>query len=111
MQVLQLICSLVIVACFTLAQFKILSTDSAVYIALNLIGSSVLAAQAWLLGQWGFFLMEATWAVVSTVGMYLIARKRLGRRSRRSSATPAVQDSEHRGHTNAVVRTAEADGS
>ena len=39
------------------------------YLLLNLLGSAVLAVDAWIEEQWGFLLLEAVWAVVSAVSL------------------------------------------
>ena len=57
--------SLLILVPFVLVQVKRLRPDSLAYVWLNLVGSTVLAADAWHGRQWGFLLLEGTWAVVS----------------------------------------------
>jgi hypothetical protein len=48
--------------------------DSRVYLALNLIGSVVLAILAWVESQWGFLLLEFVWAIVSAWGLAVALR-------------------------------------
>lgn len=64
-QALQLVGAVLILVAFVAAQFKRMETSSRAYIVLNLIGSAILAALAYLGQQWGFFLLEGVWAVVS----------------------------------------------
>jgi hypothetical protein len=51
------------------------------YLVLNLVGSAVLAADAWWGRQWGFVLLEGVWAAVSLGGLAAL-------RSARGSSTP-----------------------
>ena len=48
------------------------------YLALNLVGSTVLAADAALGAEWGFLLLEGVWAVVSggSLVRVLVGRRR-----------------------------------
>lgn len=64
-QALQLVGAALILVAFVAAQFKRMDTSSRAYIVLNLVGSAILAALAYLGAQWGFFLLEGVWAVVS----------------------------------------------
>jgi hypothetical protein len=43
--------------------------DSRLYLALNLVGSAILAVLALAASQWGFVLLEGVWAVVSAWGL------------------------------------------
>jgi hypothetical protein len=45
-----------------------------VYLALNLVGSAVLAVLAWHEDQWGFLLLEGVWALVSVWGLIQVQR-------------------------------------
>ena len=65
--------SLLILVPFVLVQLGRLRTDAAVYGVLNLVGSAVLAVDALHGRQWGFLLLEGTWAVVSA---YTLVRRR-----------------------------------
>ncbi|MEJ2679578.1 MAG: hypothetical protein P8174_10955 [Gemmatimonadota bacterium] len=46
-----------------------------VYLVLNVVGSAMLAASAWLVLQWGFVVLNAVWVGVSTWGLVRGARK------------------------------------
>jgi len=65
--------SLLILVPFVLVQLGRLRTEAVVYGALNLAGSAVLAVDALHGRQWGFLLLEGTWAVVSA---YSLVRRR-----------------------------------
>jgi hypothetical protein len=41
------------------------TTDAWPYLGANLAGAPILAALAWLDGQWGFFLLESVWTLVT----------------------------------------------
>ncbi len=61
--------SLLILVPFVLVQLKRTRPESLSYIWLNLVGSTVLAFDAWHGHQWGFLLLEGTWAVVSCMSL------------------------------------------
>lgn len=73
--VIQLTGSFLILVPFVLVQLKRLSTEAPVYIWLNLVGATVLAADAWHGKQWGFLLLEVTWAGVSLASLLRPARQ------------------------------------
>lgn len=73
-QVIQVVGALLILAAFAAAQFRYLDMDSIRYLVLNLVGSLILAVLAWIESQWGFFLLESVWAVVSAVGLANVLR-------------------------------------
>jgi hypothetical protein len=68
-QLIQILGSLLVLTAFAAAQRGALSTESRVYLVLNLIGSAVLAVLAAHERQWGFLLLEAVWALVSAWGL------------------------------------------
>lgn len=80
--------ALLILAPFTLAQFRLLGQHSWRYLVPNMIGSGILCALALLDAQWGFVLLEGVWALVSLSGLIALARacharQRRQRRQRR----------------------------
>ena len=74
-QLVQVLGSLLILAAFAAAQRRWVSTDSRLYLSLNLIGASVLAVLAAHERQLGFFLLEFCWALVAANSL-LRARRR-----------------------------------
>jgi hypothetical protein len=70
--VVQVAGSLLILVPFVLVQVKRLGPESLAYVVPNLVGSTVLAIDAWHGRQWGFLLLEATWAAVS---LYSLVRR------------------------------------
>lgn len=66
---LQIIGALLILAGFGAAQADRLSPHSVLYLALNLVGSVILAALALEDLDWGFLLLETVWAIVSAFGL------------------------------------------
>jgi hypothetical protein len=63
-QIVQILGSLLILAAFVAAQRGRLSTDSRLYLLLNLVGASVLAVLAAHERQLGFLVLEFCWALV-----------------------------------------------
>ena len=68
-QLLQIAGAVAVLVAFALAQAGRLDPASRPYLLLNLAGSAVLAAEAYLGAQWGFLLLEAAWAAVSARGL------------------------------------------
>ena len=64
---------------FLLAQLGRLDPQSIPYLGVNLAGSAILAALALEERQWGFFMLEGVWALVSLAS--LVGRLRLRRSS------------------------------
>ncbi|MGH2533500.1 MAG: CBU_0592 family membrane protein [Thermomicrobiales bacterium] len=75
-QVLQVIGALMLLAGFALAQFHVLDQRSTTYLVLNFVGSTLLAVLAYIERQWGFFLLEGVWSIVSIWGLIAHARGR-----------------------------------
>ena len=68
-QVIQIVGALLILAAFAAVQFHRMRPDSRLYLALNLVGSVILAVLAVEAEQWGFVLLEGVWAIVSAWGL------------------------------------------
>lgn len=70
-QLIQIVGALLILAGFAAVQFGRMRSDSRLYLALNLVGSVILAVLAWVETQWGFLLLEGVWAIVSAWGLWV----------------------------------------
>jgi hypothetical protein len=75
-QLVQVIGALLILSGFVLAQFRLLDPQSLAYLVVNLVGSTILTVDAWRQNQWGFFLLELVWAIVSAWGLTQLVRGR-----------------------------------
>ncbi len=69
-QALQLGGAILVLAGFAASQVGWLSVRDPRYLAMNAIGSGILAVIAILGREWGFILLESTWAIVSVAGLY-----------------------------------------
>ena len=68
-QLVQVVGAILILVAFAAAQFGAMDQHSRSYLALNFVGSLILAVLAWLERQWGFLLLESVWALVSLWGL------------------------------------------
>jgi hypothetical protein len=68
--------ALLILVAYAASQRGWLDHRDAIYNVINFVGAAVLAIVAWRSGQWGFLLLEGTWALLSLPPL-------LGRRRRR----------------------------
>jgi membrane-bound ClpP family serine protease len=73
-QVVQIVGALLILVAFGAVQFERMETTSRAYLALNLVGSAILAVLALASSQWGFVLLESVWAIVSGWGLLAAMR-------------------------------------
>jgi hypothetical protein len=68
-QAVQLTGAFLILIAYALAQAGRLTPRGRLFLVLNLAGALVLAGSAYDGRQWGFFVLEAAWALVSAAGL------------------------------------------
>ena len=68
-QAVQLTGAFLILIAYALAQAGLLAPRGRVFLVLNLVGAVVLAGSAYDERQWGFFVLEAAWALVSAAAL------------------------------------------
>ncbi len=75
LDVIEIFGALAILSAFAALQLRRLEPQSITYLVLNFLGSSVLAAGAFVRGSVGFVVLEAAWALASLAGL-VVALKR-----------------------------------
>ena len=73
-QLVQIIGAILILVAFAGAQFGRLEQRSISYLALNLVGSLILAVLAAVENQLGFLLLEGVWSLVSLWSLVAVLR-------------------------------------
>ncbi len=71
-QYIQIAGAMLVLLGYVLGQFGKIDTNSKPYLLINLVGSALLAANAWDGRQWGFLVLNGTWAVISLVNLIRI---------------------------------------
>ena len=74
-QVVSIAGAILILLPFAASQFGKLATTSLWYQLMNLIGSAALTAVAVIESQYGFILLEGTWAIVSAAGLVRVLQR------------------------------------
>jgi hypothetical protein len=75
-QAVSIIGAMLILLPFAANQFGKLGATSLAYQAMNLIGSAALTVVAVIESQYGFILLEGTWALVSAAGLVRVVSLR-----------------------------------
>ena len=88
-QWLQIPGALLLLLAFALLMTQTLSSRSRIYMVLNLCGGGLLAFEAWRTYQYGFFLLEGTWALIAACALLRITLNRSPESRRVRSRTPS----------------------
>ena len=73
---LQITGAVLILAAFAGAQFGWMAPSSVANLVLNAVGSAVLATLALITAQWGFLILEGSWALISVWALLCRPRQR-----------------------------------
>ena len=73
-QLVQIAGAVLILIAFAGTQFAGMSPHSRVYLVLNAAGAAILTGVAFVDSDWGFFMLESVWTLVSLWGLVQVAR-------------------------------------
>ena len=90
MQAFSVVAALLVLLPFAASQFGRLSTRTLAYQLMNLAGSAGLTAVAVVEQQYGFILLEGTWAIASAVGLASVHQNGSPTMSRRAHPIIAI---------------------
>lgn len=76
LQLVSVLGAVLILVPFAGSQLGKLPPDTIAYQLMNLIGSGMLTVVAAVERQYGFILLEGTWAIVSVIGLARLGRRR-----------------------------------
>jgi hypothetical protein len=74
-QVIQMAGALVVLGAFVANQRHLMTTDSVAFLAMNAVGTAILAVIAGRNGDMGFLLLEGVWSIVSLLGLVRALRR------------------------------------
>ncbi|MGB7923509.1 MAG: hypothetical protein WCF57_09715 [Pyrinomonadaceae bacterium] len=75
-QAVSMVGALLVLAGFAAQRFKLISSDSASYLLLNLFGGFILFLIAIDSRQLGFIVMEGAWTLISLAGLWRLWRSK-----------------------------------
>jgi len=89
--ILQIIGAVLILSGFAASQLGWMDAKSVTYLVLNIVGAALLTWLALHDGDWGFFLLEGVWTVVSLIALVDVLRRRgrIAKASRVTTASPS----------------------
>ena len=73
-QLIQIVGAALILIAYALQHMKHLHAETASYLAMNLAGGVLLCIAAVAARQYGFIILEGSWAVLSGMGLYRLLR-------------------------------------
>lgn len=73
-QAIQILGAALILIAYTLQHMKHVHAETASYLAMNLAGGILLCIAAVAARQYGFIILEGSWAVLSAMGLWRVMR-------------------------------------
>jgi hypothetical protein len=73
-QLIQILGAALILIAYALQHMKHLHAETASYLAMNLAGGVLLCIAAVAARQYGFIILEGSWAILSALGLYRMRR-------------------------------------